>query len=201
MGRERSFMKNILIPYFFCIILTIFIVIILLTQNYAITIDKNISVDKVYINNEYIWPVIGYNRISSYFGKRNAPTKGASTYHSGIDIAAPTGSNLVSIMDGKIVYVGFNGAGGYTIIIQNGNMKASYCHVHNSYLPKLNTIVKKGEIIGKVGPKNVYDVPNNPYKDNNGNPTNGATTGPHLHFSIKIDNEYVNPLNILSFQK
>ena len=194
-------MKNILIPYFFCIILTIFIVVILLTQNYAITIDKNILGNKVYINNEYIWPVIGYNRISSYFGKRNAPTKGASTYHSGIDIAAPTGSNLVSIFDGKIIYVGFNGAGGYTIIVQKDNMKVNYCHVHNDYLPKINSIVKKGEIIGKVGPKNVYDVPNNPYKDSNGNPTNGATTGPHLHFSIKIDNEYINPLNIIAVSK
>ena len=89
--------------------------------DYAITIDNNISSNVVCINNEYIWPVIGYNRISSYFGKRNAPTKGASIYHSGIDIAAPTGSNLVSIFDGKIIYVGFNGASGYTIIIQNGN--------------------------------------------------------------------------------
>ncbi len=197
-------MSKILIPYFFCIIITIFIVVILLTQNYAISFDNstynqnNNTINHIFINDKYIWPVIGYNKITSYFGKRDAPTTGASKNHSGIDIGAPTGSNLVSIFDGEITYVGFSGAGGYTIIIQNRNIKASYCHVHNEYLPKVNSIVKKGDVIGKVGPKNVYDVPNNPYKDKNGNPTNGATTGAHLHFSIKIDNKYVNPLDLLT---
>ena len=57
--------------------------------------------------------------------------------------------------------------------------------------------VKKGQIIGKVGPKNVYGVPGNKYFDSKGNPTNGATTGPHLHFGMRINNEYVNPLNYL----
>ena len=57
--------------------------------------------------------------------------------------------------------------------------------------------VLKGQIIGKVGPKNVYGVLGNRYYDSNGNPTNGATTGPHLHFGMRINNEYVNPLNYL----
>lgn len=46
-----------------------------------------------------------------------------------------------------------------------------------------------------VGPKNVYGVPGNQYKDAEGNPTNGATTGPHLHIGIRIDGKYQNPLN------
>ena len=55
--------------------------------------------------------------------------------------------------------------------------------------------VKAGQVIGKVGPKNVYGIKNNPYKDSSGKPTNGATTGPHLHFTIKKDGKAVNPLN------
>lgn len=55
--------------------------------------------------------------------------------------------------------------------------------------------VLKGQIIAKVGPKNVYGFSNNVYKDASGNPTNGATTGPHLHFTIKKRNQYLNPLD------
>ena len=55
--------------------------------------------------------------------------------------------------------------------------------------------VEKGQLIAQVGPKNVYGFPDNIYKDSNGNPTNGATTGPHLHFAIRIDSEYKNPLD------
>lgn len=57
----------------------------------------------------------------------------------------------------------------------------------------------RGEIIATVGPKNVYGVYKNPYKDALGNPTNGATTGPHLHFTLKKDGKAVNPLNYVSY--
>ena len=49
----------------------------------------------------------------------------------------------------------------------------------------------------KLGPKNVYGVTNNPYKDSEGRPTNGATTGCHCHFTIKRDGELVDPLEIV----
>ncbi len=51
------------------------------------------------------------------------------------------------------------------------------------------------KLFGQVGPLHVYDVLNNPYKDKNGLPTNGSTTGTHLHFSIKINNVAQNPLD------
>jgi len=70
-----------------------------------------------------------------------------------------------------------------------------YSHLSPNFIVKKGEKVSKNQVIGKVGPKNVYGVPNNPYKDSNGNPTNGATTGPHLHFAIIIDGKRVNPLN------
>ena len=68
--------------------------------------------------------------------------------------------------------------GGYTVTIKNDNFSVSYCHVSPTFLVYVGQTVYKGDIIAKVGPKNVYGVPNNPYKDSNGNPTNGATTRP-----------------------
>ena len=67
---------------------------------------------------------------------------------------------------------------------------------HLISLLKFGDIVKKGDVIGSVGPKNVYGVPGNQYKDENGNPTNGATTGPHLHLGVRINDEYINPLDL-----
>lgn len=62
----------------------------------------------------------------------------------------------------------------------------------------MGDFVYQGQIIGNVGPKYVNNVINNPYKDTNGKSTNGATTGPHLHFSIKQKGKYVNPLDYLT---
>ena len=50
-------------------------------------------------------------------------------------------------------------------------------------------------MIGHVGPKYVYGVPGNQYSDSTGKPTNGATTGCHLHLGIRIDGKYQNPLD------
>ena len=85
--------------------------------------------------------------------------------------------------------------GGYTVTVKTSSISYSYCHVSPNFLVAKGQYVNKGQIIANVGPKNVYGVLNNPYKDSNGNPTNGATTGPHLHFTIKKDGKAVNPLS------
>ena len=74
-------------------------------------------------------------------------------------------------------------------------MKISYCHVSPFFLVQVGDQVLRGQIIAQVGPKYVYNVPGNTYHDANGNPTNGATTGSHLHLGIRVDDKYVNPLN------
>ena len=160
-------------------------------------------VDKIFggreMSDETDWPVEKHYTITSEFGYRQAPTSGASTYHSGIDIAAPEGTKLVCIMDGEVVSTGWGGASGYTITIKSidGKFRFSYCHSSPEYIVSVGQKVKKGEIIGKVGPLHVYGITNNPYKDSNGKPTNGATTGCHCHFMIRKDGELINPLEIL----
>lgn len=138
---------------------------------------------------------LGYTKITSPFGKRNSPTVGASNYHKGIDIGAPEGTILIAAIDGKITFRDFLGGGGYTITLSSEEMKITYCHVSPNFLVEVGQEVKRGEIIGQVGPKYVYNVPGNTYKDSEGKPTNGATTGCHLHFGVRINEEYKNPLD------
>lgn len=121
---------------------------------------------------DFIWPTPRYKNITSYFGPRKAPTNNAGTYHYGIDIAATQGSEIIAAFSGEITYIGFFGANGYTIRISNGYYTANYSHVSPHFLVYLGQTISKGDIIATVGPKNVYDVPNNKYKDLNGNPTN-----------------------------
>lgn len=142
----------------------------------------------------FAWPIPGYTTITSYFGKRISPTAGASSFHKGLDIGAPEGTILIAAIDGEITYTGFLGGGGYTITLSKDNMKITYCHVSPNFLVKTGDIINRGQIIGQVGPKYVYNVKGNTYYDETGKPTNGATTGCHLHFGIRINEQYQNPL-------
>lgn len=145
-----------------------------------------------------LWPLPNNRTISSYFGLRSSPTAYASSYHKGIDIPASPGTNIYAAMPGRVITAQFSGSGGCTVTIQNGNMFTSYCHVSPNFLVSPGMYVEKGQLIAQVGPKNVYGFPDNKYKDSNGNPTNGATTGPHLHFAVRINTNYCNPLNYFS---
>ena len=112
-----------------------------------------------YGNENFAWPIPGYTRISSYFGKRTAPTAGASTYHKGIDIPAPEGTSLIASCDGEITFTGFLGGGGYTITLTTAeNLKISYCHVSPNYIVSIGDEIQQGQVIGTVGPKYVYGV-------------------------------------------
>ena len=188
----------------FSIVLLFFIVICFIglvfslqsIEGFDLSENENIT-DMVVSSSGFIWPTPNYKAITSPYGYRKAPTSGAGTFHGGVDIGAPAGANIYSVFSGEVTYIGFSGANGYTVRVTSGDYTATYSHVSPYFLVYVGQHVNQGDIIANVGPKNVYDVPNNPYKDSSGNPTNGATTGPHLHFSLKINGISVNPLDYL----
>ncbi len=189
----NSAKKTLIIFIIFIAFICIFFIPFASSANVS---NENLNNETIFLNpNGLIWPSPGYTKINCPFGKRVAPTTGASTYHKGIDIGAPEGSSLVAVCDGEITFTDFLGGGGYTITLSVANMKISYCHVNPNFIIKKGDMVKQGQIIGKVGPKYVYGVPGNKYADSTGKPTNGATTGPHLHLGIRVDNKYQNPLD------
>ena len=187
-------------PFYYLITILIIIVILISLLFIPTFANNNLLLESnqgqiVISLSGFAWPIPGYTTITSYFGKRQSPTQGASSFHKGLDIGAPEGSVLIAVIDGTITYTGFLGGGGYTITLSKENMKITYCHVSPNFLVKVGDEVIRGQIIGQVGPKYVYGVKGNTYKDETGKPTNGATTGCHLHFGIRIENEYMDPLS------
>lgn len=130
-------------------------------------------------------------------GKEFLLLHGASTYHSGIDIPAPSGTNIYSINSGIVIFTGFYGADGYSIIIENNGIQVIYAHCSPFFLVHKNQKILQGQKIGEVGPMYIDTPENTKYFDSNGRKTNGALTGPHLHITIKKDGIAVNPLDYL----
>ena len=100
------FLYTLILIFSLCIFIPVF-----LDSGYITTFDIASSLPSFELSNsKFTWPTPGYTTITSNFGYRNSPTVGASSYHSGIDIGAPTGSNIVSIFNGTVSFIGFSGA-------------------------------------------------------------------------------------------
>ena len=197
--RKELIINKYILLYLFIILIFIFYLCIAYYK-----LEKNLIPSKnnqslednnFYFSSEFYWPIPGFHTITCPFGPRKSPTSGASSNHSGIDIAAPEGTTIYSASSGVVSFIGFNGANGCEIMITSQNYIFSYCHVSANFIVNKGDRIFANQEIGKVGPKILYGIPNNPYKDSQGNPTNGATTGCHLHFGIKKDGIAVNPLD------
>lgn len=126
----------------------------------------------------YIKPING-GRLTSRFGPRKAPTKGASTYHKGVDWAVPTGTSVYASSGGTVTKAGWGSGYGYCVYISHGSgTETRYAHLSKVLVSKGQT-VKQGQVIAKSG-------------------NTGVSTGPHLHFEILIGGDRVNPLNYIN---
>lgn len=126
----------------------------------------------------YIKPISG-GRLSSTFGYRSRPTKGASTYHKGVDWATPTGTAVYASCGGTVAKAGWGSGYGYVVYINHPDGRQTrYGHL-SKVLVSAGQTVSQGQKIALSG-------------------NTGVSTGPHLHFEILINGTQVNPLKYLN---
>lgn len=125
-------------------------------------------------------PMKGKIFITSPFGMRKNPMGAGTQFHNGVDLvqvpfnttdAAP----LFASAPGKVVSNYFNALGGYQLIIDSGWAKFGYAHLKEASPLPVGTIVRKGQRIGRIG-------------------NTGASNGSHLHFTLRLNNVLVNPV-------
>ena len=134
------------------------------------------SSNSTYVGGEFLWPVPGYTRISSYFGMRFHPVLKVNKLHTGIDIPAPKGTKTVAANSGKVVKAEYNNAYGNYVVIDHGGGKATLYGHFSKLSVSSGQNVNRGDKVGEIG-------------------TTGYSTGNHLHFEVIINGTAVNPLN------
>lgn len=135
----------------------------------------NLNIGYDYVGGEMAWPVPGYTRITSKFGMRTHPITGVYKLHTGTDISAPLGASFIAANDGVVVKSEMNAAYGNMIMINHGG-GVSTLYAHGSErLVEVGQEVKRGDEVLKVG-------------------STGYSTGPHAHFEVRINGQYVDPI-------
>lgn len=135
-----------------------------------------LDVEYLKANYDFIMPVTG--TVTSRYGKREE-TEVVSANHQGIDIGANEGTPIYAAIDGTVTVSSSEGEYGKHIDITNGDVLTRYAHC-SKLLVKEGEKVKQGEKIAEVG-------------------STGKSTGPHLHFEIRVNNRTINPESILDF--
>ena len=143
--------------------------------------NNTIGKDIQYTGGTMLWPVaISGTVITSYFGTREHPIQGIVKQHTGIDIGNATyGSPVVAAEDGVVTYAGWLGGYGNCVMINHGNGIVTLYGHGQKILTELHKEVKKGDLIMEVG-------------------STGNSTGPHLHFEVRVNGTSVQPLNYVN---
>ena len=132
-----------------------------------------------YDGGTFCQPLASYTRISDDYGYRIHPILKVQQFHNGVDFAAPRGTAIYAAYDGSVVAAGYSSSMGNYVMIDHGDeLFTIYMHASALYVEKGDVVVK-GETIAAVG-------------------STGRSTGPHLHFSVRLNGEYVSPWNYLS---
>lgn len=144
-------------------------------QKLAAMSAQNNGSGTTYTGGALLWPCPASSRITSYFGPRQAPVPGASTYHRGIDIGVGQGNNVIAAASGTVVVSAYsNSAGEYIMINHGGGLSTVY--MHNSVrLVSVGDTVTAGQVIAYSG-------------------STGYSSGAHLHFGVAVNGSYVDPL-------
>ena len=120
-----------------------------------------------------------YVKLTSPFGNRTSPTAGASSYHQGVDLAAPQGTPVYASRAGRVTVAGYGSAAGYYVTINHlDGFSSIYMHLNN-YVVSSGQTVSAGQLIGYVG-------------------RSGVATGYPLHFGISYNGAYVNPASYVN---
>lgn len=120
-----------------------------------------------------VYPVMG-PRMSSDFGLRRHPIRKHRTHHHGVDLAAPQGAPIRVIAGGQVVYADPLGGYGKIVVVRHASGLTSHYGHCDSIAVSIGQIVKPGDILGTVG-------------------STGLSTGPHLHFEIRLDGKPQDP--------
>jgi len=132
----------------------------------------------VYDGGQFAWPAPQYTRISDDYGYRIHPILGVQQFHNGVDMAAPSGSPILAAYDGEVVAASYSSTMGNYIMINHGDgLYTIYMHA-SSLGVSTGQVVARGEQIACVG-------------------STGRSTGPHLHFGVRLNGSYVSPWNYL----
>lgn len=123
-------------------------------------------------------PISAKFRWSSPYGSRIDPIAGVKSFHTGVDMACPTGTPIYASMSGKVITAGINRVYGNYVIIDHGNgYQTLYAHMSKIIATK-GQWVSQGTRIGLVG-------------------STGYSTGPHLHFTVYKNGKLINPMSVL----
>jgi len=148
------------------------------SKNNSSSSSSSNVVTNPYKGGKVAWPCPASSRITSQYGYRIL--FGVRDFHTGIDIGASTGTNIVAAESGTVILAsyGWNGGYGNYIIINHGNgLTTRYAHTSKLYVSAGQT-VSRGQVIAAVG-------------------STGNSTGPHLHFEVRQNGSHRNPLNYL----